>query len=380
MTSLQELIENAVQDRGLIYTAIGNLGNTILGAIFWFILASIVKVSEYGLVNYIIASAVIPASIAVLGLNTTVTTFLAKGYKDIVYESNSIILIFSIMASVATFLLYGFEAALITAALMYFTMSIAMLVGSKRFDEYAATIIVERIIQIISSIVLYIYMGAEGILVGYALGPLITSYRYFTTLRHFTLKFSQVKEKIFFTIHSYGLTITQTFSLYLDKIIVGALFGFTVLGLYQLAFQFLMLIMVIPSILFTYMLPQEASGSHKREIKYLGIAISIMIFLLMVFGSPIAIPILFPSYIDSIILIQIMSIAIIPVTIVSVINAKLLGNENSRLAFEGGLAYLISLAILLPSLGFILNSLGLAFAVVLASFVRAGYLLTKAGI
>lgn len=81
------------EDVGLVYTTLGGLGSTLLGAFFWFILASILEVENYGLVNYYIALASIFAALGTMGLNTTVTTYLAKGEREILYEANSLPLI-----------------------------------------------------------------------------------------------------------------------------------------------------------------------------------------------------------------------------------------------------------------------------------------------
>ena len=47
------------EDVGLIYTTIGGMGASFLGAFFWFILASLLTVDNYGLANYYISIAVI---------------------------------------------------------------------------------------------------------------------------------------------------------------------------------------------------------------------------------------------------------------------------------------------------------------------------------
>jgi len=49
------------EDVGLVYNAcmhacLGDLGSTLLGALFWFILVSIPEVKNYGLANYYIAA------------------------------------------------------------------------------------------------------------------------------------------------------------------------------------------------------------------------------------------------------------------------------------------------------------------------------------
>jgi hypothetical protein len=45
------------KEAGLVYTAIGNMGAAVLGGLFWFILAGLLPVDSYGLLNYYIAIA-----------------------------------------------------------------------------------------------------------------------------------------------------------------------------------------------------------------------------------------------------------------------------------------------------------------------------------
>jgi O-antigen/teichoic acid export membrane protein len=52
-------------------------------------MASILEVKNYGLVNYYIALASIFAGLGTMRLNTTVTTYLAKGERNLLYEANS---------------------------------------------------------------------------------------------------------------------------------------------------------------------------------------------------------------------------------------------------------------------------------------------------
>ena len=73
---------------GLAYTTIGGLCSALLGAFFWFIIASILDVNNYGLLNYYIALASIFAALGTIGLDTTITTYLAKGEEEILYEAN----------------------------------------------------------------------------------------------------------------------------------------------------------------------------------------------------------------------------------------------------------------------------------------------------
>ena len=96
ITGLKRLLK---EDVGLIYTTLGGVGSTFLGAFFWFILASLVTVDNYGLANYYIAIASIFAGIATIGLNMTVTTYLAKGERKLLYEANSLTLVSGIVSA-----------------------------------------------------------------------------------------------------------------------------------------------------------------------------------------------------------------------------------------------------------------------------------------
>jgi len=367
------------REKGFAYTTLGNVSSTLLGALFWFILASILKVGDYGEINYFIALAVIPASIASLGLNTTVITYLAKGDEDIVREADSIILLSSLIVGF-TLLPIHWSASLISVAFVFYGMTIAEILGRKLYSEYAFVTILERLLQIIFSIILYFKIGLIGILIGYFLGPILLSYRYINNLKNITFKINSLRHRISFTLHSYGLNIINSLSTYLDKIIIGSIFGFYALGLYQLGFQFLMLLAIIPGSLYTYLLPEESSGVNRIEIKILGIIFSIIIALLGFIFSPYIVKILFPNFVNAIQLVQIMCIAIIPLTITSLANARLFGEERSKYAFMGGLIYIISMIIGLAIFGMYIGIIGLAIAIIAAQSSRAVYLWSKSGL
>ena len=82
INSLRKILDTTKLDSGLTYVAMGNLIISIIGGLFWFLLASILPTDNYGLLNYYVAIANILAIISVLGLNTTVITYIAKGLES----------------------------------------------------------------------------------------------------------------------------------------------------------------------------------------------------------------------------------------------------------------------------------------------------------
>ena len=160
----------------------------------------------------------------------------------------------------------------------------------------------------------------------------------------------------------------------MDKVIIGVLFGYYALGLYQLGFQFLMLLSIIPGSLYQYLLPEESSGKSKREIKLIGLTFSIALALTTFIISPYLIENLFPTFMDSIQIVRVMSLAVIPSTIVAMLNASLLGKERSKTVLTAGLVYLTSLITGLIIMGKIMGILGLALTLVITQVIQAIYL------
>jgi len=138
-----------------------------------------------------------------------------------------------------------------------------------------------------------------------------------------------------------------------------------------------MLLAIIPGSLYTYLLPEESSGVNRVGIKILGLISSVVLAISTFTLSPYIVQILFPNFINAIELIQIMSIAIIPLTISSLANAKLFGEEKSKYAFTGGLIYITTMVITLAIFGIYLGITGLAIAIIISQIVRAMYLWSK---
>jgi O-antigen/teichoic acid export membrane protein len=362
------------EDVGLVYTTLGGLGSNLLSAFFWFILASILNVESYGLVNYYIALASIFAGLGTLGLNTTVTTYLAKGEKEVLYEANSLTLISGLLLAVIVST-FQWGSGLLSAAMIFFGMTLAEILGRKMYREYAFVSIGQRLAQISLSILLYFQLGIPGIILGYFLGFLAFSYRFLKSIRKFTFKINNLREKRNFALHSYGFNLMgQGLSAYLDKVIIGTLFGYYALGLYQLGFQFFMFVKIVPGSLYQYLLPEESSGEGKTEVKLIGLALSVTASLLVFALSPYLIGNFFPTFIDSIPTVKVMSLAVIPSTIVAMLTASLLGKERSRIVFTGGLVYLASLITGLIIMGKIMGVLGLALTLLIAQAIQAIYL------
>jgi O-antigen/teichoic acid export membrane protein len=222
------------------------------------------------------------------------------------------------------------------------------------------------VLQLALSISLYYVIGINGVILGYAIPLLSLSYLFFSSFKNFSFSFGEIRTKMRFTMHAYSVAISQAATNYADKLIIVPIFGFTFLGFYQLGFQFLMLLSVIPGSLYQYLLPQEASGVKREVIKKIGLILSVVLAIVSYIMIPYAVQWFFPQYLEAIPSAQIMIFSIIPLTINSLINARLLGTEKSKGVFLGSAVYTTVMITLLYFLGMSFGLIGAAMSMVIS--------------
>lgn len=359
--------------KGLIYITLGNLLGAAATGAFWLLLALIQNADEYGKTNYEISIASLAASAALLGLNTTVTTYVAKGSTKINVQANQLILISSGIAAIIV-AFFNWILGFFVIGMAFWMMSTYELLGRKMYKQYAFVNIGARASQLFLSILLYYFIGITGIAIGFIISFLIFSQRYFISTKEFSRDFSEVKNKIKFSLNIYSFNMSNAFLLYFDKLIIAPLFGYAVLGYYQLGFQFLLFLGMIPISFYQYLIPEESSGIKKTRVRFLGLLVSIGLTAILFLSSPWILQNLFPHYMASLNAMRIMSIGIIPMMIVWTLNSKFLNVGDTKYVLFGSAIYLTLQIGLIFYLGSTMNIIGLALAVVLALIAQASFL------
>ena len=359
--------------KGLIYITLGNLLGAAATGAFWLLLALIQNADEYGKTNYEISIASLAASAALLGLNTTVTTYVAKGSSKINVQANQLILISSGIAAIII-AFFNWILGFFVIGMAFWMMSTYELLGRKMYKQYAFVNIGARASQLFLSILLYYFIGITGIAIGFIISFLIFSQRYFISTKEFSRDFSEVKSKIKFSLNIYSFNMSNAFLLYFDKLIIAPLFGYAVLGYYQLGFQFLLFLGMIPISFYQYLIPEESSGLKKTRVRFLGLLVSIGLTAILFLSSPWILQNLFPHYMASLNAMRIMSIGIIPMMIVWTLNSKFLNLGDTKYVLFGSAIYLTLQIGLIFYLGSTMNVIGLALAVVLALIAQASFL------
>jgi O-antigen/teichoic acid export membrane protein len=361
--------------KGLTEIGIANISTSIISGLFWLYMARLLGTTHYGEISYLIAVASIGVTFSYLGAGNALLVYGAKGVK-IQPSVYFIALVASAIVSIILFFIfYNIAISLFVFGNVIFGLAYSDLLGRKAYKDYLKYFIAQRIMMVVFAITLYHVMGPNGVILGMALSffPfLIQSYKVF---RESKIDFSMIKSRFNFIINSYLLDIARTFSTTTDKLIIAPLFGFVLLGNYQLGVQFLSLIGILPGIVYQYILPHDASGNPNKKLKNLTIIMSVALVILTIALSPILIPPLFPKFTEAIKVIQIMSLGIIPIAISNTYISKFLSLEKSRTVLVGSGIFLAVQITLIILLGKIFGINGVAISFVLSQASETAYLI-----
>ena len=130
----------------------------------------------------------------------------------------------------------------------------------------------------------------------------------------------------------------------------------------------------MPEIIKKYIVPEDSSGTNTTKIKIITVLFSCLLALVGIFIVPKILPYFFPKYLESLELIPIISISIIPTTIASMYGSKFLAHEKSTYLVISNIISIITLISGIIVLGGLFGSIGLAYSLVLSDSVRAFFL------
>jgi len=336
------------------------------------IFAALLEPSNYGHLSYLIGLAGTASVISRFGLNHSIIVSQSKNNKSL---SNQINFLALILTSIASVLLLSIDilASVICFSLSFFFMNISNLLGLKKYKLYFKANIIKSILVISLSIVLYFNFELPGIILGFALAHLVMSYDFFRDLKRPKEKFSQIKIKFKTLLHNYGVDLSTSLAIFVDKLVIAPLFGFKIVGLYQLNLQILFALETIPLAIHSFILSEESSGrKHNTLIIWVTMS-SIVTAVIVIFLAPFVIPQLFPKYVEGIDSLQVLILSIIPLSINAILNAKLQALESTKIGFSF-IIRIGSLLILLAILGSEFGLIGLSLAVLFSAIFNTIFL------
>ena len=359
--------------KDLTSIGIANLSAMVISSIFWLYMASLIGEEGYGNISYLLATGHIVGNIALLGSSDTLVVFRAKDVK-IQSALFLCVIVAAVIASLVTYLFIESTAiSIFILGIVVFSLILYETLGSRNYKKYSYFIVSQRILTVFLALTLYFVIGIEGIVLGYALAYLPYVFFSYRTFKDVPIDFQIVRIRLRFIVISYGKSLMATFGSYLDKLIIFPLFGAALLGNYALGYQIFALAAILPGIVFQYVLPQESSGKSHARLKRLTVISSAIITIITFFLVPIILPFLFPDFEESVDIIQIMSLALVPSAISIMIISNLLANEKIQKVVIGqaiGLIILIGgIFVLKENFGII----GAAIAFVMSSIIAAVY-------
>jgi len=331
------------------------------------------EVHEYGQINYVIAIASLSSSVSLLGLNTAVTTLIPQGHKQIDIQANQVILISATICAIIASL-FNWILGLFVLGMAFWMMSSYELLSKKLYSKYAINIIGSRGSQLVLSMILYNFFGLNGIIIGFIIAFFAFSFTYFRTIPQFSKRFDNIKKEFKTSLHLYSYNLSNALLLYLDKLIIAPIYGYTILGYYQLGFQFLMFFSMISVSFYQYLIPEESSGRKRNRLRIYGIALSIIITILVFVFAPVILEVFFPNYINSLNSIRILSFGIIPMMITGTLNSKFLAMKRTRYVLFSSITYQVTQIILIIILGKFLGINGISLSVVIAMIFQITFL------
>ena len=375
MTNYWNVIKNKLlKEDGIVSVGFSDIVGSGIAAVFWLYIASVMNPGDYGEIHYFLAIAGMAQIISMFGNSHALTVYSAK--KENIQSTLFLLsLIPTIISSLIIILfLNRLDAGLLIIGFVIFESVNSVILGRKYYRKYAKMILIQKSLTMVLGISFFYAFGPTGIIFALALTFIPHLIIFIKEFQKTKINFSLLKPKRNFIINNYFLGISGSFGGQIDKIILAPLLGFTLLGNYSLALQIFTILVISSSIVFKYLLPQDASGISNKKLKMITVIVSIGISIFGIFVLPKLIPIFFPKFVGAIDAIGIMSLAVVPEAITMLYMSKMLAREKSKFVLIAKLISLTTIVIGFILLGSVFGIIGLAAIIVSASVLQASFL------
>jgi len=354
------------------HITVGRIISAATLAAFYLILASILEPNEYGEVGYLVALAGTFSVVSRFGLPQTLVVFRAKGNIQFSNQINLLAIITTSAASIILLFVNEFSALLCLGTSFFFLYQHNLL-GEERYSSFMKNAILRSVLILVIPFPLYFVLGISGIILGMALGNLVSCFWLVKTITIRVKSFQILKNNYKVLINNFGVDASATLVMFVDKILVGALFGFASLGVYHFIMQILLGLEIFPRALYLFILSEESRGKKHKNISYFVVLASGLMVLVVLFFSPPLIEKFYPNYSDGILPLQIIIISLLPLSLSHIFTAKLQAGESLKVGYSA-IIRIGSLLILLSFLGSIYGLIGFSFSVLISSILNTVFL------
>ena len=343
-------------------------------SIFWFYIATLLEPEQYGEIHYFIGIAAIGSVISLFGTQNTLVVYTAKNIKINATFYLISLVIGAISSLIVIIIFLRSDVAIVLLGYIINTLAISDLLGKKLYNSYSKYILLQKILTLVLGLGFFYGFGVEGILYALAFSYIGFTIRIYKGFKESKISFLHLKPRLGFIANNYVIGLVSGFGGQIDKLIVGPLLGFALLGNYSLALQVISILSIFSTIIFKYMLSQDASGNQNYRLKKYSIIVAIGIAIASITTLPFVIPTIFPKYNEVVEAVQIMSFGIISGTIGMIYTSKFLSLEKSKFVLISTFIALGTVVISIIILGPIFGTVGIAISYLLATTISTSFL------
>ena len=317
---------------------------------------------------------------ALIATPNAITVYVAKNIK--IHSTLFFISILTgILSAIVIFaLFFRFDASFLILGYIIFELVNGLLLGKKLFSTYSKFFLTQKILTLIFGLGFFTLFGFEGVIYGLILSYIPYIWVFIKEFYTTKINFSLLKTRKGFILNNYGINVSGAVGGQIDKIIIAPILGFELLGNYSLAMQFLVIMLLLPTIIFKYILTKDSSGDSTGNLKKISFIAAIGISAFGIILLPMIIPILFPKFIETTIAIQILSLTIIPATVGTFYESKLLSLEKGKFPIISKSLGIIIIVCGFLILGPIYGMVGLSITIVISSIVQTIFIIISSKI
>ena len=253
--------------KNLVNIGSGDIIGSIFSAVFWFYLATLMNPSEFGELHYLISIAGIISYCALVGSQNTITVYVAK--KIPIQSTFNFISLVGVFLGflILIFLFQRIDLGFLVLGYVISNLVIGELLGKREYKGYLKYILTQKILTPVFGLSFFFIFGPEYVIIGLAISYVAYLFRIIKSFREIKINFSLLNSRKVFIINNYMIALSGTFHGQIDKVIILPILGAVLLGNYSLALQIISMMIVVSSVIYKYLLPQEAAGQDTKNIK-----------------------------------------------------------------------------------------------------------------
>lgn len=344
---------------GLMRIGVAQLVAVGCGATFWLVIApTLLHPYAYGYLGWLYSIAALLSTVCVLGLGKTIVSRFPKGRKTefLGVASFAVLLISSIVGTIVSIII-EFWVGMLIIGMSLFSIAFHSELSSRRYGGYMWMWVGLRSASLIIPVLFYVYFGTvSAMIAGFAILHILFGSKILARLR---TDISKLRTKIKFAAWVWATDVGTSAVSFADKILIGSLFGWALLGLYQFANRIFLILSVLPQILLFYLLAEKSAGGRTKNVEKAGVSFSLVLAVATFAIAPLVSG-AFPHFQESTDAIRIMGFAIIPATVAGIMISELYSRGKAREVLESHFFALGLGVICIVMLGRLYGLIGLA--------------------